>query len=177
MMKTILAHYETGTGLEPINLFTVLYMLRKHQNATVRLLCDHHAGFVQAQDKDEKDQVRRAIANQIARAERNLLVEKDPDSPNRKSSYRLTDRGNLQIQAGLQMRAAYLRNNPRATPAMACANASRETTLVNTAEVQRAKQKKASAASKASAPCIPMLHSLWGAPVSDSGAERQGASA
>ena len=78
MMQTILAHYETGNGLEPINLFTVLYMLRKHQNATVRLLCDHHAGFVQAQDKDEKDQVRRAIANQIARAERNLLVEKDP---------------------------------------------------------------------------------------------------
>ena len=75
MMQTILAHYETGNGLEPINLFTVLYMLRKHQNATVRLLCDHHAGFVQAQDKDEKDQVRRAIANQIARAERNLLVE------------------------------------------------------------------------------------------------------
>ena len=106
MMQTILAHYETGNGLEPINLFTVLYMLRKHQNATVRLLCDHHASFVQAQDKDEKDQVRRAIANQIARAERNLLVEKDPDSPNRKSSYRLTDRGNLQIQAGLQMRAA-----------------------------------------------------------------------
>ena len=53
MMQTILAHYETGNGLEPINLFTVLYMLRKHQNATVRLLCDHHAGFVQAQDKDE----------------------------------------------------------------------------------------------------------------------------
>mgnify|MGYP000461644207 CR=1 FL=1 len=72
MMQTILAHYETGNGLEPINLFTVLYMLRKHQNATVRLLCDHHAGFVQAQDKDEKDQVRRAIANQIARAERQL---------------------------------------------------------------------------------------------------------
>ncbi len=37
MMQTILAHYETGNGLEPINLFTVLYMLRKHQNATVRL--------------------------------------------------------------------------------------------------------------------------------------------
>ena len=52
MMQTILAHYETGNGLEPINLFTVLYMLRKHQNATVRLLCDHHAGFVQAQDKE-----------------------------------------------------------------------------------------------------------------------------
>ena len=56
--------------------------------------------------KDVKDLVRRAITNQVARAERNLLVEKNPDSPNRKSSYRLTDRGNLQIQAGLQMRAA-----------------------------------------------------------------------
>ena len=177
MMQTILAHYETGNSLEPINLFTVLYMLRKHQNATVRLLCDHHAGYVRTQDKGEKDQLRRAITNQIARAERNLLVEKNPESPNRKSSYRLTERGTLQIQAGLQMRAAYLRNNPRATPAMACANASRETTLVNTAEVQRAKQRKACAANMPPAPCIPMLHSLWGTPVSDIGAERQCASA
>ena len=177
MMQTILAHYETGHGLEPINLFTVLYMLRKYPNATVRHLCDHHEGFLEAQSTEEKDQVRRSITNQIARAERNLLVEKDPDSPSRKSSYRLTDRGNLQIQAGLQMRAAYLRSNPKATPAMACAHASLETNLVNTAKVrQRAKQKHTHAASSTTAPCMPMLHNLWCRPITDS-AETAGANA
>lgn len=175
MMQTILDFYETGKGLETINLFTVLYMVRKHQVATVRLLCEHHAGFSGTDDKEAKDGIRRAIANQMVRAERNLLVEKDPDSPNRKTSYRLTDRGTLQIQAGLQMRAAFLRSNPKATPAMACANSVLENTSVNTAEVrERVKQKKAATAIKAAAvpTCSPMmLQSLWWGKPSEAVAE------
>ena len=137
MLDTVNAYYEnSGPGMEVINLFTVLYSLRSGQARSINDLCHANKPFVTSDNPDVRDILRRRISSQLTRAERNLLVEKTPGGESAKNVFTITERGQQHILSGLEARVSYLKQNPNATLAQACADASLNLS-VSTAEVTR----------------------------------------
>lgn len=114
------ARYEQGGDLEASPMFTVLYALRERETLTLKSLLQNLTGYA-GLEVENKEMARRRITTHLARAERNRLLVKDHIEGSRLATYTLTDKGAAYVRSGLEARATYLRNNPKASITQACA--------------------------------------------------------